>query len=288
VSHQNAPALAQLCYRLDGIPLAIELVAARVGALTVEQIAARLDDRFRLLTGGSRTTLPRQQTLRAAIDWSFSLLSEPERVLLRRLSVFAGGWTLEAAEAVCVDDGTLPREDVLDLLVRLVDESLVLAEAQGGEARYRMLETVRQYAEERLLEAGEATVRRSRDRDWFLELVERAEPELERSAQAGWYERLETEHDNLRAALVWSQPAPEGSTAADPSDLEAALRMAGSLEWFWLLRGHLREGRAGYERDLATMRTGLGEESFAAAWAAGRAMSVEQAVAYALDEPGSI
>ena len=234
VTNQNAPAVAQLCHRLDGIPLAIELAAARVKALTVEQIAARLDDRFRLLTGGSRTALPRQQTLRAAIDWSYALLSEPERVLLRRLSVFAGGWTLEAAEAVCSGDG-LEDFEVLDLLCQLVDKSLVLADEQDGEARYGLLETVRQYAQDRLLEAGEAEIVRERHRDWFLELVEQAEPRLEGPEQAFWFERLETEHDNLRAALDWSQ--------ADPAGAEAGLRLAGPLWWFWVLRGHGREGR---------------------------------------------
>ncbi len=235
VTNENAPAVAQVCHRLDGIPLAIELAAARVKVLAVEQIAARLDDCFRLLTGGSRTALPRQQTLRAAIDWSFSLLSEPERVLLRRLSVFAGGWTLEAAEAACADSRLLTGDDILDVMAHLVDKSLVLVEEQAGEVRYRLLETVRQYAGERLVEAGEAAAVRDRHRDWFLELVERAEPKLDGPEQAVWFERLETEHDNLRAALTWSQ--------ADPSGLEAGLRLAGPMWWFWILRGHLREGR---------------------------------------------
>jgi predicted ATPase/class 3 adenylate cyclase len=234
VTNQNAPAVAQVCHRLDGIPLAIELAAARVKALSVEQIAARLDDRFRLLTGGSRTALPRQQTLRAAIDWSYALLSEPERAVLRRLSVFAGGWALEAAEAVCSGDG-LEDFGVLDLLCQLVDKSLVLAEEQGGEARYRLLETVRQYAQDRLLEAGEAEAVRDRHRDWFLELVERAEPKLERSEQVVWFERLEQEHDNLRAALSWSQ--------ADARGVDAGLRLGAPLFQLWLKRGHIREGR---------------------------------------------
>src|SRR6266540_301263 len=235
VTNENAPAVAQVCHRLDGIPLEIELAAARVKVLAVEQIADRLDDCFRLLTGGSRTALPRQQTLRAAIDWSFSLLSEPERVLLRRLSVFAGGWTLDAAEAVCANSQLLSPDDILDVLAHLVDKSLVLAEEQGGEARYRLLETVRQYAQDGLLEAGEEAAVRKRHRGWFVELVERAEPKLEGPEQAAWLERLETEHDNLRAALTWSQ--------TDPSGLEAGLRLAGPMCWFWVVRGHLREGR---------------------------------------------
>src|SRR5439155_8972105 len=141
----NAPAVAQVCYRLDGIPLAIELAAARMKVLAVAQIAARLNDRFRLLTGGSRTALPRHQTLRAAIDWSYDLLSDPERVLLRRLSVFAGGWSLDAAEAVCHGEG-IEDWEVLDLLTALVEKSLVQYEEQEGTARYRLLETVRQYS----------------------------------------------------------------------------------------------------------------------------------------------
>jgi predicted ATPase/class 3 adenylate cyclase len=154
VTAANAPALAQVCHRLDGIPLAIELAAARVRSLPVEQIAARLDDRFRLLTGGSRTALPRQQTLRALMDWSYGLLTDGEKTLLRRVSVFSGGWTLEAAETVCAGDGVDDWE-ILDLLTRLVDKSLIVYEERDGEARYRLLETVRQYAQERLQESGE-------------------------------------------------------------------------------------------------------------------------------------
>jgi predicted ATPase/class 3 adenylate cyclase len=186
VTAANARAVVQVCRRLDGIPLAIELAAARVKALPVEKVAERLDDRFRLLTGGSRTALPRQQTLRALIDWSYDLLTETERKLLRRLSVFAGGWTLEAAEAVCSGDG-LDEWEVLDLVTTLVDKSLVQYEAGEGEARYRLLETVRQYARDRLLESGEADVARGRQLDWCLALAERAEPKLRgRSRSHGW------------------------------------------------------------------------------------------------------
>ncbi len=164
VKRGNVPAVAQVCHRLDGIPLALELAAARVKVLAVEQIAARLDDRFRLLTGGSRTALPRHQTLRAAMDWSYDLLSQKERIMLRRLSVFAGGLTLEAAEAVCVGE-SVEAADILDLLTQLADKSLVVVDTQGGEARYRLLETVRQYGLDRLLEAGETAVVRRRHRD---------------------------------------------------------------------------------------------------------------------------
>jgi len=234
VTNANASSLAQICQRLDGIPLALELAAARVKSLSVEQIAARLDDRFRLLTGGSRTALPRQQTLRAAIDWSYSLLTEEERVLLRRLSVFAGGWTLEAAQAVCGCDPVCA-EDVLDLLARLVDKSLVIFEQRDNEARYRMMETIRQYAREQLLESGESERVRDKHLEYFLRLVEEAEPKLRGATHLTWLNRLETEHDNLRVALDWSQ---ESERAA-----EWGLQLAATLSPFWHIRGYLREGR---------------------------------------------
>ncbi len=249
LTNANAQAVAQICHRLDGIPLAIELAAARVKALSVEQIAARLDDRFRLLTGGSRTALPRHQTLQALIDWSYDLLSKPERVLLRRLSVFAGGWTLEAGEGVCPSDG-IEATDVLDLLTRLVERSLVLVERRNGEARYRMLDTIRQYARAKILEAGEAEQIRTRHLDFFLRLAEEAEPELRGLEQPTWLRRLETEYDNLRVALDWSQGSAES---------ESGLRLAGALFRFWLLRGHVDEGRHWLEGTLSradpTLRT---------------------------------
>src|SRR5713226_5481995 len=200
VTQANALSVAQVCQRLDGIPLAIELAAARVKALSVEKLNERLDDMFRLLTGGSRTALPRQQTLRALIDWSYDLLSPSEGALLRRLSVFAGGWTLEAAEAVCAGEG-VEEWEVLDLLTSLVEKSLVLYEERGGEGRYRLLETVRQYARDRLLEAGEAEAVRGRHLGFVLRLAEEAEPKLSGPEQVVWLDRLEAEHDNLRAAL---------------------------------------------------------------------------------------
>ncbi|HET9001388.1 MAG TPA: adenylate/guanylate cyclase domain-containing protein, partial [bacterium] len=242
VTAGNANAVAQICRRLNGIPLAIELAAARIKVLSAEQIAVRLDDSFRLLTGGSRTGLPRQQTLRAAMDWSYDLLSDQERGVLRRLSVFAGGWTLEAAEAVCAAE-SVEAADVLDLITQLVDKSLVVAETQGGEARYRLLETVRQYGRTRLAEAGEATGVAIRHRDWFLQHAERAEPEFFGPEQRTWLDRLETEHDNLRVALEWSK--------AEPAGAEAILRLAGALTWFWFIRGHWREGRRWLESALA-------------------------------------
>jgi predicted ATPase/class 3 adenylate cyclase len=234
LNEQNAPSVAEVCYRLDGIPLAIELAAARVKALPVEQITRRLDDRFRLLTGGSRAALPRQQTLRATIDWSYDLLSEAERMLLRRLSVFAGGWTLEAAEAVGAGEG-INDDEVQELLTTLVEKSLVLYEEQRGEARYRLLETVRQYSRERLLESGEMQVVCSRHASFYLNFAEQAEPELRRSDQVGWLNRLDVEHDNLRAALEWS--------LLGDNQGEVGLRLAGALWWFWLVRSHFTEGR---------------------------------------------
>ena len=241
VTDQSGPTVIQICQRLDGIPLAIELAAARVKVLSAEQIAARLDDRFRLLTGGSRTALPRQQTLRAAIDWSHNLLSKKERVLFRRLSVFVGGFTLEAAEAVCTGKGVEAAE-VLDVLTHLVDKSLVVVDEQPGEARYRLLDTVRQYGRDRLLESKEAPVVRQRHRDWYLGLAERAEPELHGPDQGVWLDRLETEHDNLRAALEWSFGGGEP---------EAGLRLAQALHYFWLARGYLSEGRRWLEEALS-------------------------------------
>jgi predicted ATPase/Tfp pilus assembly protein PilF len=267
LNEQNGPAVAQLVTRLDGIPLAIELAAARLKALSVEQVAERLNDRFRLLTGGSRTALPRQQTLQALIDWSYDLLSEAERALLRRLSVFAGGFSLEAAEVVSAsnDEGerreneapgstqspasfNLQPSDVLDLLMRLVDKSLVISEPaeNGGRARYRLLETIRQYALERLIEAGGAEAARARGRhlSHFLALAEQAEPQLRGAEQMAWLDRLDLEHDNLRAALEWALGAGR-SGALD------GLRLAASLWRFWYLRSSRTEGRAWLERALA-------------------------------------
>jgi predicted ATPase/class 3 adenylate cyclase len=237
---QNAPTVAQICRRLDGIPLAIELAAARVRVLSVEQISERLDDRFRLLTGGQRGRLPRQQTLQATIDWSYRLLTEPERVLFRRLSVFAGGWTLEAAEAICAGDTAgleveLDSLEVLDLLARLVDKSLVMKIELDGSARFRRLETVRQYALEKLLESGEASALRDKHLEWFLKLVEEAETKMYGPEQYAWINRLEADHDNLRSALEWSQKS-EG-------ELASGLRLAGALSVFWSIRGYFSEGR---------------------------------------------
>ena len=228
----NAPAVVQICYRLDGLPLATELAAARVKALSVEQIDARLDDQFRLLTGGSRAALPRQQTLRALIDWSHNLLDEEERILLRRLSIFAGGWTLEAAEAVCAGEG-VDRSELLDLLTQLVNKSLVIFEEPDGHARYRMLETIRQYAREKLLEVEQSDAIRDRHLSFFVRLAEEAAPKLEGKEVKAWLDRLEREMDNVRIALDRSK---------DIARLPGGLRLATALEWFWYPRGYQAEG----------------------------------------------
>jgi len=250
LTRRNAALVVQICHRLDGIPLAIEMAAARLKALSAAQIAARLEDRFRLLTGGSRAALPRQRTLQAAIDWSHDLLTEEERILFRRLSVFAGGWSLEAAEAVCTgEDGAerfppnpgppgisrLPPaffpEAVLDLLTHLVEKSLVVFEAPvEGAERYRMLESIRQYGAERLAEAGETEASYHRHGDFFLSFTEAAGKQLAGADQSRWFARLDADHDNLRAVM-------EGENR------ETGLRIAGALRRFWEIRGHYREAR---------------------------------------------
>lgn len=234
LTEQNAEGVAQICRRLDGIPLAIELAAARVKLLRVEHLAARLDDRFNLLISGSRAVLPRHQTLRAMIDWSYDLLPEQARLLFRRMSVFAGGFTLEAAEQICSDE-SLMKPAVLDVLGRLVDRSLVIVDQQQEEARYRMLETIREYAREMLSASGEEERVRNRHLDFFLKLAEEAEPKLHSAEQVSWLNRLEREHDNMRAALRWSQTADD--------NIESGLRLAGAFGKFWEMRGYFREGR---------------------------------------------
>jgi non-specific serine/threonine protein kinase len=229
----NAEAVAQICDRLYGLPLAIELAAARAGTLPVAGIAARLDDRFRLLTGGPRTALPRQQTLRGTLDWSYDLLDEPERVLLRRLAVFAGGWTLRAAEAVCAGEG-LAAWEVLDLLGGLADKSLVVLEEHEDIGRYRMLEVIREYAHEQFEAAGETTPVRNRHAAWCLAMLEEAGPALSTAQYGTCLDRLDREQSNLRVALQWSLRAGE--------NLGAAARMADVLYAYWILRGNLQEG----------------------------------------------
>jgi len=231
VTQASAPALTAICQRLDGIPLAIELAAARIRSMSIEMIAERLSDRFRLLTQGNRTVLPRQQTLRALIDWSYDLLDARERALFEQLSVFAGGFTLEAAEAV-VADSTVDTTDALDLLTALVDKSLVELDA-GGE-RYRMLETVRQYAQERLGDSSAAAAVRTRHLDFFLALAETARPQLWGAEQGKWLARLDLERENFLSAHAWCDHAENGA--------ELGLRLVYALQLYWLPRGLIELG----------------------------------------------
>ena len=242
---RNAALIVQVCQQLDGLPLALELAAARVKLLTLEQISARLDKRLVLLTSGNPTVLlPRHRTLRTAIDWSYDLLPETERTLFRRLSVFAGGFTLDAAEDICAGEGIEP-EGVLDLLASLMDQSLLIAETQErSEARFRMLETIRQYASETLSETREDAGLRFRHLCWYLAFAEKAEPNLRGPEQMLWLERLEGEHDNLRAAMAYAR----NNAGAEAGSF---LRLAGSLFWFWNLHGHWSEGRRWLEQALA-------------------------------------
>jgi predicted ATPase/class 3 adenylate cyclase len=241
LNEQNAAIISQISRRLDGIPLAIELSAARIRLLKPEQIAARLDDLFKLLTGGSRSALPRQQTLEAMIDWSHNLLSAEERVLFRRLSVFVGGWNLEAAEMVCSSaqqdsssqDPALFPEDVLDLLAQLVNKSLVQVEEDEVEARYRLLETIRQYALKKLMESGEVAVIRQNHMRYFNGYSSQARDGMLGDQQSEWMNYLEQDHDNLRSALDW---------ALDHDPL-TALEIGANLVYFWSGRGYSSEGR---------------------------------------------
>jgi predicted ATPase/DNA-binding SARP family transcriptional activator/DNA-binding CsgD family transcriptional regulator len=238
---QNARSVAEICKRLAGIPLAIELAAARIG-LSVEQIASRLDDSLGLLTSGSRTATARQRTLRGALEWSYDLLGGPERALFARLSVFAGGWTLESAEALASGEG-LNESVIFDLLSGLVDKSLVAAGATGkGRVRYRMLEPIRQYAQEKLEESGEAERTKRSHALHFLTMAEVAEPELLGPREGEWWNRLEEDLGNLRAVLSW---------ASEREETEFGLRLAGALRLFWLVRRHYNEGREWLEKALA-------------------------------------
>ena len=237
----SARAVAEVCQGLAGIPLAIELAAVRVGTLSVEQISERLQDSLKLLTSGNRTAAPRQRTLRGALDWSHDLLSHAERALFSRLSVFAGGWTLEATESIGTSNG-IEQEDVLELLSGLVDKSLVVAEtSEEGRPRYRMLEPVRQFARQKLDDSGEGENARREHAVFFLGLAEEAEPKFRGPEEATYSRLLETEHDNIRVALSW---------ALDGGDPELGLRLAAALRWFWNARGHLNEGAEQFEKAL--------------------------------------
>ena len=241
LTEENAVSVAQVCYRLDGVPLALELAAARTKVLSVGEISNRLDDCFRLLAAGGRTAMPRHKTLHATMDWSHELLSAGERVLFRRLSVFTGGFSLEAAESVCAG-GRVEHGEVLESLSHLVDKSLVTAREEGGGARYRLLETVRQYGREKLSESGEAERVRERHAAYHLALSREAEPELKGERQVAWLERLEREHGNLRAAMRWLLEQGEPAEAA---------RLGWQLWLFWGIRAHFAEGRRWMEQALS-------------------------------------
>jgi predicted ATPase/class 3 adenylate cyclase len=238
LTDQNAHAVAQICNRLDGIPLALELAAARVTVFSPEQIASRLNDRFKLLTGGSRTALERHQTLRALVDWSYDILPEQEQRLFRQLSVFAGGWTFEAAEAVCVE------LEMLDLLTQLINKSLVMVDEQENETRYRLLETIRQYGHSRLLEAGEAEQVRDRHLEFFLHFAEQAGTHYNSFREREWMSRIQAEYDNLRAALDW----------ALEQDVLLALRLATALSPYWSRHGLEAEGNRILNETLARFK----------------------------------
>jgi predicted ATPase/class 3 adenylate cyclase/DNA-binding CsgD family transcriptional regulator len=290
VSDENAAAVGEICRRLDGLPLAIELAAARVRALSLAEILDTLHDRFRLLTGGARTAVRRQQTLRASVDWSHALLTEPERVLFRRLAAFFGGFDLDAAQTVA-GGADVQRYQVLDQLTLLVDKSLVAADDSRGRTRYRLLETVRQYAAEKLGESGEAESVRSRHRDYYTSLA----AEVDAPAGSDYEHRIdraETEIDNLRAAFSWS---------LENSDIELALALASALQPLWLARGRIREGLAWFDAALADLDAhhlgvatvvrarALADRALLAIYA-GAAESVEQAqqavaIAREVDDP---
>jgi predicted ATPase len=242
ITNESAPAVAEICVRLDGLPLAIELAAARITMLPPKAMLKRLTSRLKLLTGGARDLPKRQRTLRATIEWSFALLDEGERVLFSRLAVFSGGRTLEAIEAICDSEGDLP-VDAFDGVSSLVDKSLIRQEVgANGEPRFVMLETVHEFARERLEQSAEAEEIKRTHAEYFRTLAEEAYPQLRGPDQLEWLERLEAEHDNMRAALTW---------ALGRKEVEVALRLGGALWWFWSMRGYYSEGRRWLQEALA-------------------------------------
>ncbi|QFY09716.1 LuxR family transcriptional regulator [Nonomuraea phyllanthi] len=242
ITEDNRDVVTRIVRRLDGLPLGIELAAVRLRALSAEELLQRLDDRFRLLTAGSRAVLPRHQTLRALIDWSYTLCLDHERLLWQRASVFAGGLDLEAAEAVCSGDG-IAREDVIDLVIGLVDKSVLMREGHPGGVRYRMLETLRQYGRQRLADSGAETELQARHRRYYRDLAARARAEVFGPHQVAWFGRLQREHHNLRAAL--------DSWLSTPAQTGAALGMAGDLLYHWITSYYLGEGRDWLRRALS-------------------------------------
>lgn len=256
VTEDNRDAVLRICQRLDGMPLGIELAAVRLRALSVEELLARLDDRFRLLTAGSRAVLPRHQTLRALIDWSHALCTERERQMWARVSVFAGGLDLAAAEAVCSGDGIAP-EDVVDLIIGLVDKSVLIREEDGRGVRYRLLDTIRDYGREQLAESGEEATLQRRHRDYFRDLAAQARARLFGPSQVAWFTRLQQEHANLRGALEYS--------FGNPAEARTGLAMAADLLYHWITSYYLGEGRGWLERGLAA-DTGPSEVRARALW----------------------
>lgn len=243
IAPDDCKALARVCWQLDGIPLAIELAAARVRSMSIEQISTRLNDRFRLLTGGSRTAMPRQQTLKALVDWSYGLLTDAERAVLRRLSVFAGGWTLEAAERVVVG-AEVEDWEVLDLLTSLVDKSLVNFDSEWGRERYRLLETVKGYASEKLEECGERAETVAKHLEWFASLAEQSGAWTRGPQRQEWLERLEPEQDNLWLALEAAKDGPDATPTA---------RLAWSLGLLFEHRGFLKEAQRAVDVGLTAL-----------------------------------
>jgi predicted ATPase/DNA-binding CsgD family transcriptional regulator len=239
ITSYNAPAIVEICRRLDGIPLALELASARINVLTVRQIAARLDDRFALLTSASRTALvPHHQTLRATIDWSYALLTAEEQTLFRRLAVFAAGFALDTAEAVCSGEGIVAGR-VLDLLASLVAKSLVVAETTSrAQARYRLLETIREYAQEKLKASHDWISAHDHYLACYVHLTEEIAPKLREQYQQLWLNQLEAEHDNIRAALAW---------AVEQGHIEEGVRIGTALFTFWQMRAYAHEGRVWFE-----------------------------------------
>ena len=281
ITPANAEAVVDIVRHLDGIPLALELAAARVKMLSPEQIATRLSDRFRILSGGPRTALPRQQTLRAAMDWSYELLDDVERSLLRRLAVFMGSCTLDAVEVVC-GRGGIQEVGVLDVMSRLVDKSLVVVVEGPGENRYRLLETVRQYGLERLEEAGETEQIHARHRDWCLTTVEAAAHHIRGGQeQARWLELLQLQHDDIQTALEWSWSRDDA----------ISLRMALGVAWFWYLHGHWDEARRSLERSTAVASAEPALKARGSAWTglfAWRREDLESATACAEESLGEL
>jgi predicted ATPase/class 3 adenylate cyclase len=257
LTDQNAPVVARLCQRLDGIALAIELAAPRLKALSVEQLENKLNERFRILTGGSRTALPRQQTMRALVDWSYELLTDDEKTLFRRVAVFGGSWALDAAGAICSDE-RIEEWAVLDLLQSLVDKSMVVAKLSGSEQRYRLLESTRQYAHELLEKSGELEPMQTRHAAWYLQLATKADALYSLTPTKAWIALLEPDNDNLRVALDWA--------LGEKRDIELGAALAANLGRYWHITIYETEGRARVRAALALSDEISSKETIAKLW----------------------